>query len=356
MNIIPYLHYQPKITQTCSDERWVSVIGRTTIGERCHFSDLVTLRADGHTINVGSDCWFGEYATVHIADSAYGASLASHVTVGRFGLVHGCSIGEDCVLGEHAVVMDNAQVGSGSVICSDSVVPPGKQLESGWLYQGVPAKPIRKIDSVELATLRKIVKSRKDGDGAALVLSNNPVANFKHEPGEGVMVNQNDECYIAPTAAIVGSLEMAAQSSIWFAVEIDAKDATVQIGAASNIQDSSRITLDAGECLKIGKRVTVGHNVRLNACEVGDSRSAYLGWAPRWERHHSTRWGSCGRRRCYGSKHCSDRRYDLVRQSSETIPSTFRTKQKTFLHWRGCLQAIHKKLQTKLLSLCGVFN
>ena len=271
MNIIPYLHYQPKITQTCSDERWVSVIGRTTIGERCHFSDLVTLRADGHTINVGSDCWFGEYATVHIADSAYGASLASHVTVGRFGLVHGCSIGEDCVLGEHAVVMDNAQVGSGSVICSDSVVPPGKQLESGWLYQGVPAKPIRKIDSVELATLRKIVKSRKDGDGAALVLSNNPVANFKHEPGEGVMVNQNDECYIAPTAAIVGSLEMAAQSSIWFAVEIDAKDATVQIGAASNIQDSSRITLDAGEYLKIGKRVTVGHNVRLNACEVGDS-------------------------------------------------------------------------------------
>ncbi|MDA1331452.1 MAG: gamma carbonic anhydrase family protein [Proteobacteria bacterium] len=271
MKIIPYLDFHPKVSEHCSSQRWVSIIGRTTIGERCHFEDLVTLRADGEAINVGSECWFGEYATVHIADSTHGAILGNHVTVGRFGLVHGCTIAEDCLLGEHAVVMDNANVGKGSVICSDSVVPTGKQLEPGWLYQGVPAKPIRKIEPDELEQLRDIVKSRKSGSGAEWVLSKNPVAGIKHEPGQGIPEHAGDDFYIAPTAAVVGHLEIAAESSIWFGVEIAAKNASVSLGTASNIQDNSRITLDPGEHLKIGKRVTIGHNVRLNACDIGDN-------------------------------------------------------------------------------------
>ncbi|MDA0831048.1 MAG: hypothetical protein ACKVKY_03835 [Burkholderiales bacterium] len=271
MNIIPYLDFHPKISKNCSSKRWVSIIGRTTIGEHCHFEDLVTLRADGETINVGSECWFGEYATVHIADSAYGATLGNRATVGRFGLVHGCTIAEDCLLGEHAVVMDNASVGKGSVVCSDSVVPPGKQLEPGWLYHGVPAKPVRKIEAAELEELRGIVKSRKHGAGAEWVLSKKPVAKINHEPGQGVAENSRFDSYIAPTANVVGQLEMAAESSIWFGVEIAAQDASVSLGAASNIQDNSRITLDSGEHLKIGARVTIGHNVQLNACDIGDT-------------------------------------------------------------------------------------
>ncbi|MDC1310919.1 hypothetical protein N8Z26_00490 [Burkholderiales bacterium] len=270
MNIIPYLDLQPKIATTCSSGIGVCIIGQATVEERCHFGDLVTLRADGATINVGSDCWFGEYATVHIADSTSGVLLGDNVTVGRFGLVHACTIGNDCVLGEHAVVMDKASVGSGSIVCSDSVVPPGKQLEPGWLYQGVPAKPIRKIKAGELEAIREIVKSREDGDGAKWVLSNNPVSTMKYEPGEGVTTEHSDEFYIAPTAAIVGTLKIASQASVWFAVEIDAKNATVKVGTASNIQDNSRITLDAGECLNIGDRVTIGHNVQLNACDIGN--------------------------------------------------------------------------------------
>lgn len=270
MNIIPYLDLQPKIASTCSSGIGVCIIGQATVEERCHFEDLVTLRADGAPINVGADCWFGEYATVHIADSTSGVLLGDNVTVGRFGLAHACTVGSDCILGEHAVVMDNASVGSGSVICSDSVIPPGKQLEPGWLYQGVPAKPLRKIEAGELEALREIVKSRRNDDGAKSVLSSNPVSAMKHKPGEGVSTNHSDEFYIAPTAAIVGTLKIAAQASVWFAVEIDAKNAIVQVGKASNIQDNSRITLDAGECVKIGDRVTVGHNVQLSACDIGD--------------------------------------------------------------------------------------
>ncbi|MBA4741026.1 MAG: hypothetical protein H2061_08055 [Burkholderiales bacterium] len=270
MNIIPYLNFQPKVASTCSSEVGVYIIGQATVGDRCHFQDLVTLRADGATIDVGADCWFGEYATAHIADRTSGVLLADNVTIGRFGLAHACTIGKNCILGEHAVVMDNAIVGNDSVICSDSVVPPGKKLEPGWLYRGVPAKPIRKIENEELENFRNIIKSRKNVTGAEWVLSSNPVPEIRHTPGEGVARNQGDDFYIAPNAIIKGKVSIAAQSSIWFAVEIDAEDATIQIGAASNIQDNSRITLEAGERLKIGNRVTVGHNVQLNTCDIGN--------------------------------------------------------------------------------------
>ena len=63
---------------------------------------------------------------------------------------------------------------------------------------------------------------------------------------------------------------LAPHSSVWFAVEIDAEDATVELGEASNIQDNSRIYLEAGETMRIGRRVTVGHNVRMHACEIED--------------------------------------------------------------------------------------
>lgn len=270
MKLIPYLDYSPQVGSDCSSDRWVSIIGRTNVGDRCHFEDLVTLRGDGDFIDVGSDCWFGEYSTVHISDTTFGAIVSDEVTVGRFSLVHACKIGKGCVLGEHAVVMDNASVGAGSVICADSVVPPGKQLEPGWIYQGVPAKPIRKIDAKELKELRNIVRLKTDGIGADLVHSNDPVAAIKCIPGEGVSENSDESFYIAPTAAVVGHLDMATESSIWFSVEIDAEHASVQVGSSTNIQDNSRIHLDPGESLKMGERVTIGHNVQLSACEIGD--------------------------------------------------------------------------------------
>ena len=270
MNVIPYLEYRPSIPKNVTHDRWVSIIGRTAVGENCHFSDLVTLRADGESIDIGNSCWFGDYATVHIADSMFGVTLGDNVTVGRFGLVHACKIEENCILGEHAVVMDNATVGKNSVICSNSVVPPGKKLESGWIYQGVPAKPVRELTSDELEQLRSAVKNRQAESVGELVVSSSPVPDIVLDPGHGVTKLLSEQRYIAPTAAVDGDLTMDAHSSIWFGVEINAAGAAVHLGEASNIQDNSRVTLEPGEKLTIGQRVTIGHNVQIHSGTIGN--------------------------------------------------------------------------------------
>ena len=51
-----------------------------------------TLRADGEWMRIGANAYFGERATVHIADAALPAMIGDDVTVGRFALVHACTV------------------------------------------------------------------------------------------------------------------------------------------------------------------------------------------------------------------------------------------------------------------------
>lgn len=277
MLVIPYFEFEPQIGSNVTTEDWVAIIGRAEIGAGCYFGKLATVRADGEYIRIGSECWFGDFSTVHIADLMYGTRVGTSVTVGRYGLVHACTIGDHCVIGENAVVMDGSVVGTGAAIAAESVVPPGKTLEGGWLYAGIPAKPVEQISPARLAELHDSIRNRAVIDNAEVIRAHAPMGEFQRKPGTGVHDFESDQTYIAPTASIAANLKMAAHSSIWFAVEIDAEGGTVELGEATNIQDSSRIHLEAGETLRMGRRVTVGHNVRMHACEIEDEAMIGMG-------------------------------------------------------------------------------
>jgi carbonic anhydrase/acetyltransferase-like protein (isoleucine patch superfamily) len=54
------------------------------------------------------------------------------------------------LIGIGAVVLDGAVIEEGSQVGAGAVVPPGKVVTAGWLFMGVPAKPIRKLEASEL--------------------------------------------------------------------------------------------------------------------------------------------------------------------------------------------------------------
>ena len=283
MIVVAYLQDVPRIGSGTTAHETSAVIGRTELGARCHLEALATLRADGEQIRVGPDGWFGEASTVHIADSLFPAHVGAHVTVGRYGLVHACTVADGCVIGESAVVMDGSEVGSGSVIAAESLVPPGKTLEGGWLYAGTPARPVERISSERLDRLHRVLRGTagrvddiSDLD-ASIVRATKPVGALRREPGAGVADLQTADAYVAPSASIAGAVQLARHSSVWFGVEIDADGAAVELGEASNIQDHSRLYLARGERLRIGRRVTVGHNVRMYACDIEDEAIVGMG-------------------------------------------------------------------------------
>jgi carbonic anhydrase/acetyltransferase-like protein (isoleucine patch superfamily) len=277
MIVLPYLAHAPLIGSRVAAQASSAVIGRTEIGSGCSLGDLTLLRADGEHVRIGADCWFGEASTVHIADRVYPAVVGSHVTVGRYGLVHACTVGDDCVIGEHAAVMDGSALGAGAVIAAESIVPPGKTLEGGWLYAGAPARPVEPVSSALLERLHRAIRS---GSGAQVphVLAAARAPQLRYAPGTGVNQSFAEGAYVAPTASLAGRVVLAPYSSVWFGVEIDAGEATIEIGEQTNVQDNSRLYAGKpGEDIRIGPRVLIGHNVRIFASTIEEGAIIGMG-------------------------------------------------------------------------------
>jgi carbonic anhydrase/acetyltransferase-like protein (isoleucine patch superfamily) len=79
--------------------------------------------------------------------------IGSEVTVGHKALLHGCRIGNQCLIGMGSIIADNAVVEDRVIVGSGSLVPPGKTLESGYLYFGNPAEQKRPLSERELEYL-----------------------------------------------------------------------------------------------------------------------------------------------------------------------------------------------------------
>jgi carbonic anhydrase/acetyltransferase-like protein (isoleucine patch superfamily) len=79
--------------------------------------------------------------------------VGNQVTVGHKVLLHGCTVGDQSLIGMGAVVMDGAVIEPRVIVAAGSLVPPGKRLESGYLYRGSPVKQARPLSDEELAFL-----------------------------------------------------------------------------------------------------------------------------------------------------------------------------------------------------------
>ena len=78
-------------------------------------------------------------------------------------------------------------------------------------------------------------------------------------------------CFIAPTAAVIGKVELGARTSIWFGAVLRGDNEPIVIGDGSNIQDNCVLHTDPGYPLSIGKDVVVGHAVIAHGCAIGDN-------------------------------------------------------------------------------------
>ena len=74
--------------------------------------------------------------------------------------------------------------------------------------------------------------------------------------------------YIAPSADIIGSVEIGENSSVWFQCVLRGDIEPVRVGANSNIQDGTIMHTVIGAPVLVGDWVTVGHRVILHGCTV----------------------------------------------------------------------------------------
>ena len=80
----------------------------------------------------------------------------------------------------------------------------------------------------------------------------------------------HDTVWVADSAQVIGNVTLGEGSSVWFGVVIRGDSDAISVGAGSNIQDNSTLHADVGMPLVIGKNVTIGHQVMLHGCTIGD--------------------------------------------------------------------------------------
>lgn len=266
--LVNYLQHHPSPGDSCEIATTAVVAGRVQAGDWLVLRDHATLRADGEAIRVGAFGFFGVRATVHIADSVHPAIIGEGVTIGRFGLVHACTLGDGVVVADAATVMDGAVVGAHALIMPGAVVPPRKTFAGGIVYAGSPAVAVRAIDREEMALWHAAL--RKEAPREAAPDTDLPAGDYLAST-HPARVARTGESFIAPTTIIAGDVELADDASIYFACVADAADGRIVLGSRSNVQDNTFLTTSRrrGD-LVIGDDVTIGHNVRMGSGSIGD--------------------------------------------------------------------------------------
>jgi carbonic anhydrase/acetyltransferase-like protein (isoleucine patch superfamily) len=76
--------------------------------------------------------------------------------------------------------------------------------------------------------------------------------------------------YVADSAQVIGSVVLHANTTVLFGAVVRGDCEIITIGEGSNIQDLVLVHADFGVPVVVGKNVTVGHQVCLHGCTIGD--------------------------------------------------------------------------------------
>lgn len=94
---------------------------------------------------------------------------------------------------------------------------------------------------------------------------------------DGVAPEMADSAWVADSAQVMGEVQLGADASVWFGTVIRGDTARITIGEGTNVQDASVLHADLGMPLVIGRHVTVGHQVMLHGCTIGDETLIGIG-------------------------------------------------------------------------------
>ena len=94
---------------------------------------------------------------------------------------------------------------------------------------------------------------------------------------EGIAPQMADSAWVADSAQVIGNVHLGADASVWFGTVVRGDTATITIGEGTNVQDASVLHADVGMPLVIGRHVTVGHQVMLHGCTIGDETLIGIG-------------------------------------------------------------------------------
>lgn len=152
----PFNNIMPKLGEGAYIDSAATVIGDVVLGKDVSVWPAAVIRGDMHYIHIGDRSNVQDGAVLHVTHASekynpagFPLNIGEDVTIGHSAVLHGCTLGNRVLVGVGAIVNDGVVVEDEVMIGAGCVVPPGKNLESGYVYVGNPAKQLRPISESE---------------------------------------------------------------------------------------------------------------------------------------------------------------------------------------------------------------
>ncbi len=149
--------YTPKLGKKVFVDETAVVLGDVEIGDDSSIWPMAVIRGDMNKVRIGERTSIQDGSVLHITHASdfnpdgYPLIIGNEVTVGHKATLHGCTIHDRCLIGIGAIILDGAVIEKEVIVAAGCLVPPGKRLESGFVYKGNPAKKVRPVTDKEKA-------------------------------------------------------------------------------------------------------------------------------------------------------------------------------------------------------------
>ncbi|WP_255533747.1 gamma carbonic anhydrase family protein [Reinekea sp. G2M2-21] len=155
MAIHSFRGVQPAIADRVMISPQAYVLGDVTIGTDSSIWPGAIIRGDMHSIHIGERTSVQDGVVLHITHASdynpegHPLVIGNDVTIGHQACLHGCHVGNEVLIGIGATILDGAVVEDQVIVAAGALVPPGKRLESGYMYKGSPVQKARPLSDKE---------------------------------------------------------------------------------------------------------------------------------------------------------------------------------------------------------------
>jgi carbonic anhydrase/acetyltransferase-like protein (isoleucine patch superfamily) len=144
---------RPRVPATAYVDESAQVIGDVVLGEHASVWMNAVIRGDDSPIRIGDYTNIQDHCVIHVEERLYGVTLEDHVTVGHGVILHGCHIERRCLIGMGAIILNNARIGSGSIVAAGALVTEHSVIPPRSMVMGVPGTVLRPLTEEELARI-----------------------------------------------------------------------------------------------------------------------------------------------------------------------------------------------------------
>ncbi len=158
----PFGNHFPAVDPTCYIDLSAQVLGAVTLGPHASVWMNAVLRGDVNSIRVGANSNVQDCAVLHGQRHLYSVTVGELCTVGHNATVHGCVLEDAVLIGIGATVLNNARIGTGSIVAAGAVVPEHTVIPPRSLVAGVPARIKRQTTDADLDLILQYARNYLD--------------------------------------------------------------------------------------------------------------------------------------------------------------------------------------------------